>query len=89
MCKDGGHPAKSQVCGALESQKAPLNAAQMKALISARCVSIMASALLLLLTIHTQPQPTTVCVFGGGVSPGGWEESLQKVMLRCNVSLPD
>lgn len=53
--KDTGHPAKSQVCGTLQSQKAPLNAAQMKAPISARRVSIMAPALQLLLIIHAQP----------------------------------
>lgn len=88
MCKDGGHPAKSQVCSTLQSQKASLNAAQMKALISARCVSKMAPALRLLLTIHTQSQPTTVV--GGWVGVGwGWEGSLQKVMPGCKESLAD
>lgn len=71
----------------------PLNAAQMKAPISARRVSIMGppplpppAALLLLLTIHTQPRPRAAA--WGGV--GGWVGvGWQKVMPGCQVSLKE
>lgn len=89
--KDGGHPAKSQVCGALQSQKA-----------AAEC-GTNEGADFSAPHLHNGPPPLSYYYspftlshsperwrgVGGWVSAGGWQGGWQKVMPGCQVSLKE
>lgn len=86
--KDGGHPAKSQVCGALQSQKA-----------AAECGTNEGADFSAPRLHNGPPRSPTITHHShsataqsggvGWVSAGGWQGGWQKVMPGCQVSLKE